>query len=151
MDANSLRTLLLVQAVEEQDGAGALLPMADRDAATRNALRAWPQPSADAKGAGRDFRLVHAQRVAAARAAELYGKLIERHPVIARTVRLESNLLGWSWWLLLAAFTLGLFLSIADSRVRIDIVAFPLLGLIAWNLLVYVVVAVHGVRALRST
>ena len=44
MDATSLRTLLLIKAVEENDEAGAILPHADREAATRAALRRWPLP-----------------------------------------------------------------------------------------------------------
>jgi Protein of unknown function (DUF2868) len=47
---------------------------------------------------------------------------------------------------LLAAFGLGLTLSLLDSRVRIEILAFPLLGVVLWNLVVY---AVLGVSALH--
>jgi hypothetical protein len=148
MDATSLRTLLLVKAVEENDHAGAILPVADRDAATRAALRKLPLPSDSPPG--REPRVEHAQRVATTRADDLYRQLAQRHPVIARAVMLESRLVRSAWLLLLLAFLLGLLLSIADSRVRIDIVAFPLIGLIAWNLLVYLVLLVRVLRRLRT-
>jgi len=146
MNIDSLRTVLLVKAIEDQDAAGAILPHADREAATRAALRQWPAGPADA-AAGRDRRLQRAESVLVARAAELYGTLAQRHPVIARTVALESQVRQAALLVLAVAFAGGLLLSIADSRVRIDVIAFPLLGLIAWNLLVY---AVLGLRALRG-
>jgi hypothetical protein len=148
MDATSLRTLLLVKAVEESDAAGAILPHADRDAATRAALRQWPLPPGTAEG--REPRIAHALRVAVARADELYRSLAQRHPVVQRTVMLESQLVRSAWLLVLLAVVLGLALSIADSRVRIEIVAFPLIGLIAWNLLVYLALLVRGLRRLRT-
>jgi hypothetical protein len=149
MDLTSLRTLLLVKAVEESDQAGAILPVADRDAATRAALRSLPPPP-DAPS-GRAPRIEHAQRVAVERARELYRQLAQRHPVIARTVLLESTLVRSAWLLLVLALVLGLLLSIADSRVRIDIVAFPLIGLIAWNLLVYLVLLVRALGRIRAS
>ena len=63
---------------------------------------------------------------------------------------LESQLVRSAWLLVLLAVVLGLALSIADSRVRIDIVAFPLIGLIAWNLLVYLALLVRGAAAAAS-
>jgi len=47
---------------------------------------------------------------------------------------------------LLAAFVLGLALSLLDSRVRIEILAFPLLGVVLWNLVVYAALAVSSLR-----
>jgi hypothetical protein len=67
--------------------------------------------------------------------------------VIERTVTLESQVRQAAFLVLAVAFAAGLLLSIADSRVRIDVIAFPLVGLIAWNLLVY---SVLGLRALRG-
>ena len=147
MDANSLRTLLLVKAVEEHDDAGALLPAADRDTATRSALRQFPR-LADAQG--REMRIEHAERVAAARARELYTKLAERHPVVARTVMLEGMVASPALLVLGIAFLAGLALSLVDSRVRIEIVAFPLIGVVLWNLVVYVLLAIHVVADWRA-
>ncbi len=149
MNVDSLRTVLLVKAIEDQDAAGSILPQADREAATRAALRQWPAGPADAT-AGRDRRLQRAESVLVARATELYGTLAQRHPVIARTVALESQVRQTALLVLAVAFAAGLLLSIADSRVRIDVIAFPLLGLIAWNLLVYTVLGLRALRGRRS-
>ncbi len=137
-DANSLRSILLVKNVEEQDPDGSVLPLAERDAATRDALRRHP--------AGNGDRAVHAWQVLATRADSLRAKLAERHPVVTRAVGLESQLAGVGGLVLLAAFGLGVALSLLDSRVRIEILAFPLLGVVLWNLVVYAVLAVSSLR-----
>ena len=138
MNANALRAILLVKNVEEQDPDGSILPLAERDAATRDALRRHPAGSGDREG--------HAWRVLATRADSLRAKLAERHPVVTRAVSLESQIAGVGGLVLLAAFVLGLALSLFDSRVRIEILAFPLLGVVLWNLVVYAVLAVSSLR-----
>ena len=148
MDANTLRTLLLVKAIEEHDEAGVLLPPADREAATRAALRQFPRPAS--APSGREIRIDHAERVVASRARELYERLAARHPVVERTVLLEGMVGRSSLLVLVGAFALGLLLSLVDSHVRIEIVAFPLLGVIAWNLLVYLLLLVRSVASVRA-
>jgi hypothetical protein len=86
----------------------------------------------------------------AARARDLYERLAARHPVVERTVMLEGMVARSSLLVLLAAFGTGLALSLVDSRVRIEIVAFPLLGVILWNLVVYLLLFVRAIAAFRS-
>src|SRR5512135_3466473 len=143
MKASSLRSILLIKAVEEQDAEGGILPLAEREAATRDALRLWPVAEA---GAGRADRERHAWKVLDARSTALYATLVQRHPVIARTVMLESRATALTSLLLGAAFLLGLLLSLLDSRVRIEIVAFPLLGVVLWNLAVYALLLARRLR-----
>jgi Protein of unknown function (DUF2868) len=138
MNANSLRAILLVKNVEEQDPDGSILPLAEREAATRDALRQHPKDDNNLEA--------YAWRVLAARADSLRTRLAERHPVVTRTVDLESQLTGVGGFVLLAALVLGLALSLFDSRVRIEILAFPLLGLVLWNLVVYAVLALSSLR-----
>jgi Protein of unknown function (DUF2868) len=138
MNANALRAILLVKNVEEQDPDGSVLPLAEREAATRDALRRHPMGNGD--------REVHAWQVLATRAESLRAKLAERHPVVTRAVSLESQIAGVGGLVLLAAFVLGLALSLLDSRVRIEILAFPLLGVVLWNLVVYAALAVSWLR-----
>ena len=138
MNANALRAILLVKNVEEQDPDGSVLPLAERDAATRDALRSHP--------AGNGNRESHAWQVLATRAEALRAKLAERHPVVTRAVSLESQIAGVGGLVLVAAFLFGLALSLFDSRVRIEILAFPLLGVVLWNLVVYAVLAVSSLR-----
>jgi len=138
MNANALRAILLVKNVEEQDPDGSVLPLAERDAATRDALRRHPAGSAE--------REAQAWQVLAERADSLRAKLAERHPVVTRAVSLETQIAGVGGLLLFAAFMLGVALSLFDSRVRIEILAFPLLGVVLWNLVVYAVLAVSSLR-----
>jgi hypothetical protein len=145
MNANALRTILLVKNVEEQDADGALLPLAERDAATRAALRRWP--AADARPAvpteSRDSRT---WQVLATRADELYGRLVARHPVVTSAVALEAHVARVGVVVLLGAFIVGLVLSLLDSRVRVEILAFPLLGVVLWNLCVYMLLLLAALR-----
>jgi hypothetical protein len=59
---------------------------------------------------------------------------------------LESQASLASLLVLCVAFVCGLVLSVLDSRVRIEILAFPLLGVVLWNLAVYAVLAIAAVR-----
>jgi len=142
MNANALRSILLVKNVEEHDPDGAVLPFAEREAATREALRRHP-----AAASASDTR---AWDVLGARAAQLQERLAGRHPVVERALQLESALTSTGWFLLPAAFAAGLVLSLLDSRVRIEVLAFPLLGVVAWNLGVYLLLLYAGVRAARN-
>jgi len=141
MNVNALRAILLVKNVEEQDPDCAVLPQAEREAATREALRAHP-----AATAGDGERQQLSWQVLSTRAGILHRRLVERHPVVTRAVGLESRLAGAAWAVLLAAFVLGLVLSLLDSRVRIEILAFPLLGIVLWNLAVYALLGIAAVR-----
>ena len=148
MKADTLRTILLVKAVEEHDADGALLTLAERDGATRDALRRWPAGPIEL---AREDRERHLWRVAAARAEQLYARLAQRHPVVVHTVMLETSASRIVLGVLVVALVIGLALSLFDSRVRIEIVAFPLLGLVLWNLAVYVALAVAWLRRGRAT
>jgi hypothetical protein len=140
MNANALRAILLVKNVEEQDPDCAVLPQAERESATREALRAHPAAGAAAGSPAL------AWQVLSARASILHDRLVARHPVVTRAMGLESQLAGATWLLLPAAFALGLAMSLLDSRVRIEILAFPLLGVVLWNLVVYALLAVAALR-----
>jgi hypothetical protein len=142
MNANALRSILLVKNVEEQDPDGAVLPLAERAAATRDALRQRTPPPGDTQA--------HAWAVLADRASQLQARLAERHPVVTKALELESGLAVAGWLMLPAAFALGLVLSLYDSRVRIEILAFPLLGVVVWNLVVYALLLASAVSARRA-
>ena len=148
MREEALRTVLLVKAIEETDRAGTLLPLADRAAATRDAARAAgaaATPELDVEAAALPGK---AQRVLAARAALLRRQLGTRHPFVETVLALSSGP-GWVGRLLLAAgLLLGFSLSALDGTRRIDVLAIPLLGLLLWNLLVYLLVIASWVRAL---
>jgi hypothetical protein len=127
-----LRKILLVKAVEETDPDGTLVPPADRAAAGREAMRE--------AGAGDSDRLL------ALRANHLLGRITARHPFVARVLAL----LGPSWRpdiaLALAGLLLGAALPVLDGTQRINVLAFPLLGVVGWNLAIYLVLALAWLR-----
>jgi hypothetical protein len=134
MEGSRLRTVLLVRSVEEADPDGVLVPPAERAAATRAALREAPDlvPSLAA-----DDPRPALERFLEVRARAVLARLAPRHPVLA-TLGAGSERVAWAGRAVVAlAFAFGAALSALDGRHRIDLLAFPLVGLIAWNLLVY--------------
>ena len=132
MREDELRSILLVKAIEETDSAGTLLPPADRAAAAREAHRA----------AGDD-----AQRMGVERARILLAKVVARHPFL-NTV---SSLAGGSAAAGAAVVLLGVFAGVAlsalDGSRRINILAFPVFGVVVWNLAMYAVIFAGWMRA----
>lgn len=78
----------------------------------------------------------------ARRASFVLERLGERQPILARAVAA----LRWRPWVASAivglAFALGAFLDQVGGAQRINLLAPPILGLIAWNLAVYAIIAV---------
>lgn len=136
MRARQLRNTLLVKAIEENDPAGEVLPLADRGEATRRALRGIA-PAELGRGTAHALSRP-AQTMLARRAADLAARLTERFPVVRMLSGSTGALFGPARAVLLLAVGLGGVLSILDGSSRIEILAFPLLGLILWNVFVYV-------------
>jgi hypothetical protein len=148
MREEALRSVLLVKAIEETDRAGTLIPPADRAAATRQASRSDGDPTATAALERGGPLPGNAQRMLAARAQILSRQVVARHPVVDTVLALVSGP-AWAGWLLMClALLVGFALSALDGSRRIDILAFPLLGLLLWNLLVYGAVVIGWLRAL---
>ena len=118
-----LRRILLVQAVEEADADGTLLPPADRATAGREAMRAVGATDAD--------------RLLDARARTLVDRLVARHPFVAQFLGILAPSRARTVWLIAAAFLLGAAMPVLDGSHRINVLAFPLLGVVAWNFAVY--------------
>ena len=144
MREDTLRAVLMVKAIEEVDRAGTILPPGDRARATREAVRAL---GADAGGieADGDDRLL--ARALGDRAERLVAPLVERFPIVSEALGRTRTPAGLLLAILLLAFAVGIALSALDGSRRINILAFPFLGLIAWNLGTYAVLAVTWVRA----
>jgi hypothetical protein len=131
MREDELRSILLVKAVEETDREGAIIPAADRISAAREAKRAG---EGDAHG------------MLARRAEALLARVVVRHPFVADVLR-HAGGLPWVAELAIAAgFLGGLALSALDGTRRINVLAFPLLALVLWNLLVYGFVIAGALR-----
>jgi hypothetical protein len=147
MRARQLRTTLLIKAIEENDPDGEVLPLADRGEATRRALRGMA-PSELGRGTAHALSR-QAETMLARRAVDLCNRLSERFPVIRMLSRSPGGIFGPSRALLLLAVAAGALLSVLDGSRRIEILAFPLLGLIAWNVLVYLAIIFSVVRSRR--
>ena len=142
MNEAAAREVLLVRAVETADGAGTVLTAQDRSHAGRAAaeLARWQAADQGRQATGEEFL--------ARRAALLAAKLAERSPKAFRTLRA----LRWRPWigvaLPVAAFVIGAAAEHIADRRHVNILAFPLVGLIAWNFAVYLWLAVRGSLAL---
>lgn len=141
-----LRSVLMVKAIEDVDRAGTILPPGDRARATREAMRALGIAPDDTGPAANDATLA---RALADRSERLLGPLVERYPIVGEVLGRTRTPAWILAVLLLLAFASGIALSALDGSRRINILAFPFIGLLAWNLLTYVVLAVGWVRRRR--
>ncbi len=127
--------VLLTRAIESEDRDGSLIPEPQR---RRIAREAGLPPEAEAGAASlsaqeEDYLLRRAGLV-----LDALGRSI---PAVPRTIaRLKG---GWriAWALPVAAFVAGALLHDLGAGNAINIVAFPLLGMLLWNLGVYAVLA----------
>ncbi|HRQ88683.1 MAG TPA: DUF2868 domain-containing protein [Bacteroidia bacterium] len=132
MTPEDLRNILALAAVEETDEGGVLLSSEVREEASRAA--GAPLPGRP----GRDRE----ERFLAERARDLLDRLASRYP--GRADWLDpakpahlSHHPGWIALLLLVAGVFGFLTNELGPEKRINILSFPLLGILAWSLLVY--------------
>ncbi len=134
---DAARDVLLVRAVESEDPQAGVQTRDDRQYATAAALSAAPL------GESADRRQTAA--FLARRAALALDRLVARYPMLQR----PRNLTRWprwlNWVLPLTALVVGLATNAIEGD-RLNILAFPLLGMLAWNLAVYLWLLVTAVR-----
>jgi hypothetical protein len=118
------RTLLLIQAVEDVDADGVLLPSRTRDAATRRAFDGQPASGDDSTRLRTRAALL---REDVLREAPLLQRLLE--PPRARGIVLLA--------MLAVAAAAGAATNAFGPGRRVSVLAFPLAGILAWNLVVY--------------
>ena len=151
MRQDELRSILLVKALEEIDQAGTLIPLADRSAATREARRAAGDAAAPGDGIGQGTLSEASQRTGVVRSRILLGKIAARHPFVDTVLNLAGGP-AWAGWLVVAlGLFLGFALSALDGTRHINILAFPMLGVVLWNLAVYGAALFNRVRAGSTT
>jgi hypothetical protein len=132
MREEDLRRILVVKAIEESDRDAALIPPADREAASREAMRATSSRDPEA--------------LLAERSRTLFERLAARHPFLENVLTLLRPSVFSLVSLVLTMFFLGTWLPVLDGTRRINVLAFPLLGLIAWNFAVYAFLLYRAVR-----
>lgn len=145
MRQRALQAVLLVHAIEQADLAGDALPLGDRIDATREAVDGRPLPPTGAGGAIDG----DAERLLARRANALLVRLRVRSPGIDHILAAAAGPTGLDRTLLLLAFALGVALAFADGR-QIDIFAYPLIGLVIWNLIVYLILIIRAFRSVEQ-
>ncbi len=132
MDESAARKLMAVRAIELEDRERALWSDADRAWASEVAARDVGER------AGPDAFL-------AARAARAVERLAVTAPALRRTLAAFT----WRGWiapvLLAIAFAAGVMAERIDGAARINILAPPVLGVLAWNLAVYALLLLRPV------
>ena len=129
VNIRTLRTVLLIQSIEESDRGGEVLPLADRAEATRTAAREAPP--------GRSLQTDPGNAFLARRAELLLARVRSRSPAVDHVLAIAGGLHWVGRVVLTLAFIVGMSLSALDGSRKINILSFPLSGLIAWNLFVY--------------
>jgi len=139
MNEQAARDVVLVRAIESADTERAILTNEDRTHASRAAaeLARWR--------ADEQRQPATAESFIGQRAALLAETLPRRSPAIARAAR------GFEWpsWvgigLPVVALALGALLEQIADRQHVNVLAFPLLGIVIWNVVVYVLLLVRMV------
>ncbi|MXP13651.1 DUF2868 domain-containing protein [Altererythrobacter confluentis] len=140
MTEDEARRIELVRAVELEDRDAVLLTREDREQADHRARNAALPLK------GRKFE----RAFITARADLLAARLLSRHNGLADFVR-KSRWPGWiSVVVPLLALGAGVFANEFGTDKRMDLLAVPLLGTIAWNLLVYFWILVAGIRGILT-
>jgi hypothetical protein len=137
MNEAAARETALVRAIETPDAGRAVWSDEDRTWATR---AAGEVTGADAAP----------DAFVARRASLALERLRPRHPAFARALRAVT----WRSWIVptlaVVAFALGILADQLGPTKRVNVLAFPLLVLLAWNVVVYLLIAVRGVWGLVS-
>lgn len=136
MNEQVARRVVLVRAIESADTGHQVLSEDDRKYASRSAreLAAWQ--AADSKAA------VTQEHFLEQRSEQILKRLAERTPAFASFQRRRLGLPGfWAALPLLALFAGALLDRIADPH-RVDLLSAPLLFIIGWNVLAYLVLLV---------
>jgi len=121
------QAVLLVQAFEEVDVEGQLLPPRDRERATADALEQLADDEA---------------KPIVARARRLVDELHGRVPLVRQVLRASRLGAGLGPSVFGLAVVLGLASNSLGPGQRINILFGPMLGLVAWNVAVYLAIAV---------
>lgn len=124
MDEHSALEVMAVRAIETQDRARAVWSDADRAWASR--------ASAEVVG-----EKAGAEAFVARRASLVMERFAERDRIFLAAVHGMQWHPWHGWALVLGAFVLGLVMDRMSGSQRVDLLAPPVLGLIAWNLIVY--------------
>lgn len=146
MRQRALQALLLVHAIEQTDLAGDAVSHDDRAQASREAAEGRPMPVAANAPAQING---DTERFLLRRADAVLVRLRVRSPGVDRVLAAAAGASSLDRTFLLLGFLLGVALAFAGGG-RIDIFAYPLIGLLLWNLIVYVILIARRFRSPRQ-
>ena len=146
MRQRALQAVLLVYAIEQSDLGGDALSLEDRAQASREAAEGRPLPAAGDPSVQINS---HAERFLARRADALLARVRVRSPGVDRILAAAAGPTGLDRSILLLGLLLGFGITFVEGK-RIDIFAYPLIGLLLWNLLIYVILIVRAGLSLRQ-
>jgi hypothetical protein len=133
MEERAARRVLLAQAIETADTERKLLSEVERDQIDRQAR--------ESAGVGGDVGTVAPAHFLDVRAQRVIGAVAGPHPGLAALQ--ESP--GWQRWVGIATPVLALLLGVLTDVIanphRVDLVSLPLLGIVAWNVAIYIMLA----------
>jgi hypothetical protein len=143
MDEQTARRVMLAWAIETADTQGKLLGEAERDQIDRQARQA-------AGVGGDETAAVAPERFLDLRAQRVLAMVGVRNPALAGLQEPRP----WQDWVAagtpVAALVLGVLTDIIANPHRVDLVSLPLLGIVAWNLAMYLVLIGGWVLARRG-
>ena len=133
MNEQVARDVVLVRAIETMDIKSEILSQEDRMYASRSAkeLAQWQAADSKSPATGEHFLQQRAELI--------LKRLSERTPAFAAFAQRRPGLKGFSIALPVAGLILGAGLDRITDPHRVDLLSAPLLAIIGWNLLVYVI------------
>jgi hypothetical protein len=146
MRQRAFQAVLLVHAIEQADLTGDALSLEDRAHASREAAGGRPLPAAADPSAQLNGE---SERFLSRRADALLVRLRVRSPGVDRILAAAAGPTGLDRTILLFGFALGVAIAFAGGG-RIDIFSYPLIGLVLWNLVVYIILIVRALQSPRQ-
>jgi hypothetical protein len=141
MDEAAARRVLLAQAIETTDGDGRLLPPAEREQVDMRSRQ-------DALHHGR--AIMGADEFVHLRAQRVLGAVAVRHPWLA-ALQEPRPWQAWLEWLVpIVALVVGVATDAIGNPHRVDLVSLPLLGIVVWNVVVYLLLLIGAVWPRRK-
>jgi hypothetical protein len=136
MNEHIARDVVLVRAIETMDSKHEILSEDDRLYASRSAKELAQWQASESKSD------VTAEHFLQQRSEQILKRLSERTPAFATFIGRRVGITGFSVALPLIALLLGAGLDRISDPHRVDLLSAPLLAIIGWNLLVYVLMLV---------
>jgi hypothetical protein len=149
MRERAAQIVLLVRAFEESDREGRILSPYTRMVATRRALAVTGL--SDFSGELAEAAHIRSGETVMRRARLLFNGLVRKLPFLPRVLKVAQLGSSTGPVIIGAALLFGVLTNLLGTGRRINLLSFPLLGLLAWNLAIYLFMAVGGsLRRIRQ-